>query len=272
MPSRVPGSVLLVSSDRVVEGVRERRFDVVHVGRRIPGMLWTPPGGDSPLPLVLLGHGGSGSKHQDHVVAAARELVNHHAMAACAIDGPVHGDRRPDPDAPAGLVLAQFAQLWANDGWRMTDDAVDDWRAVLDAVSALPDVGTGPVGWWGVSLGTILGLPFVAAEPRIAAAVLGLMGLAGPTRDRIERDAPSVRCPVLFLVQWDDELFARADALALFSALGSPDRRLHAYVGGHGDLPVEAFKASWQFLAERLAVPGRGQQDTDAARPARNHT
>ena len=58
-------------------------------------------------------------------------------------------------------------------------------------------------------MGTILGLPVVAAEPRISVAVLGLAGIAGPTKQRLADDAKSVRCPVLFLVQWDDELFPK---------------------------------------------------------------
>jgi dienelactone hydrolase len=48
--------------------------------------------------------------------------------------------------------------------------------AVLDAVQELGHVGAGPVGYWGVSLGCGLGVPFVAAEPRVRAAVLGLGG------------------------------------------------------------------------------------------------
>ena len=104
-------------------------------------------------------------------------------------------------------------------------------------------------------MGTIIGLPFVAAEPRIDAAVLGLMGLTGPTRDRIAEDAPRVECPVLFLIQWDDELFAREWALGLFDAIGSLDKRLHAHPGRHGDLPPEAFRSSASFLVGRLA-PG----------------
>ena len=106
-------------------------------------------------------------------------------------------------------------------------------------------------------MGTILGLPLVAAEARIDAAVLGLMGLTGPTRARIEADAPRVRCPVLFLVQWDDELFPRGDAFALFDALGSADKRLHAHRGGHGAVPDEAFAATVDFLVRHLGRPAR---------------
>jgi hypothetical protein len=83
------------------------------------------------------------------------------------------------------------------------------------------------VGYWGVSMGTTIGVPLAAAEPRIAAAVLGLMG-----GDALAEPAALVTVPVQFLVQWDDELVARETALALFDALGSAEKTLHANPGG----------------------------------------
>ena len=239
--------------------MRQRRFDVLRDDRRVPGLLWTPAAGDGPHPLVLLGHGGSGSKRQDYVVAMARRLVREHGIAAAAIDGPVHGARRSGPPAPPALVLAEFAQLWANDGDAMTDAMADDWRATLDVLRSLPDIGNGPVGWWGVSMGTIIGLPVVAADHRFGAAVLGLMGLTGPTRARIERDSPNVRCPVLFLVQWDDRMFHHDAAVALWECLGSRVKRLVAHPGDHGDLPADALETSARFLARHLAVDASGR-------------
>jgi fermentation-respiration switch protein FrsA (DUF1100 family) len=119
-------------------------------------------------------------------------------------------------------------------------------------VSLLDDVANERCGYWGLSMGTILGLPFVASEARVAVAVLGLMGLTGPTRERFVVDAPAVRCPVLFLVQWNDELFPRDKALELFDAIGSSDKRLHAHPGLHGEVPAEEFEASGRFLASHL--------------------
>jgi dienelactone hydrolase len=138
----------------------------------------------------------------------------------------------------------------------MTDTMVADWRGAVAAVQRLPEVGDGTLGYWGLSMGTILGLPLVAAEPRVAACVLGLMGMTGPTRARIAADAPRVRCPVLFLAQADDELFPLDAALELFVALGSADKRLHVHPGGHGQVPGEEFDASEAFLASRLAAAG----------------
>jgi dienelactone hydrolase len=232
------------------KGVRQRRFDLVHEGRRVPGLLWTAEDGGA-RPVVMLGHGASGSKSQDYLVGLARRLVRHHGLHAVAIDGPVHGDRRTDGGADGNLAFAEFAQAWsADDG--LIDDMVADWRGVLDAVQGLPEVTSGPCGWWGLSMGTIFGLPVCAAEPRVAAAVLGLMGIAGPTKQRFATDARTVRCPVLFLMQWDDELFRREHAFALFDSLASPDRRLHAHPGRHAEVPAEEFDASARFLAAHL--------------------
>ena len=43
--------------------------------------------------------------------------------------------------------------------------------------------------------------------------------------------------PVQFLVQWDDERIPRAQSLAVFEALGSAEKTLHANSGQHVDLP-----------------------------------
>ncbi len=232
-------------------GVRQRRFDVVHGGRTVPGMLWTPEDAASPSPLVLVGHGVTHSKSESYVVALARTLARHHGIAAVAVDGPGHGDRRPDGSADPALVFAEFSQAWAA-GPTVVDDMVQDWRAVRGAVQALDEVSGGPVGYWGLSMGTILGVSVVAAEPAVAVAVLGLWGVAGPGSERLATDAAAISCPVMFLVQWDDELCPRRYQFELFDALGTADKRLHANPGAHSAVPAEQFLASARFLADHL--------------------
>ena len=84
-------------------------------------------------------------------------------------------------------------------------------------------------------------------------AVLGLAGVAGPTKQRLADDAASIHCPVLFLAQWDDELFRRERVFELFGAIGSTDKRLHVNPGLHQDVPADEFRASETFLARTLA-------------------
>lgn len=233
------------------KGVRERLFDLDCEGRRVPGVLWTPTDAAGPRPLILLGHGGTLHKRTGYVRAMARRFVRHHGFAAAAIDGPGHGERRVDEGLDPQLRQRDFDEIWARPG--VTDQTVADWQASLDALEKLDDVGPGRVAYWGLSMGTIFGLPFVAAEPRIEAAVLGLMGVTGPTAGRIARDATRVACPVLFLQQWDDEIFPRASTLTLFDLIASRDKCLHAHPGLHAAVPPGEMSASEAFLADRLA-------------------
>ncbi len=254
------------AADSESHGVRERRFDIDYCGRRVPGVLWSPAVEERPSPLVLLGHGASSSKRQDYVVSMARRLVRHRAFAAAAIDGPVHGDRRHDvrPGAPSTsqLVFLDFAQRWAGDE-AMTDEMVADYKATLDSLQQIEGIAEGPAGYWGLSMGTILGLPFVAADDRITVAVLGLMGVTGPTRERIASDAAALTCPVLFLLPWDDELFDRASGLELFEAIGSARKCLHANPGVHGAVPREELSSSEEWIAQHL-VGGDPQVPADS--------
>jgi dienelactone hydrolase len=104
----------------------------------------------------------------------------------------------------------------------------------------------GTVGFWGISQGARVGLPLLAAEPRITAAVLGLAD--GPVGS-----APLVTAPVLFYVQSDDDLVQPDACRALFHALGSADKTLVENPGGHLDLPRTSVEESAVWLDRKLA-------------------
>ena len=228
-------------------GVTEREFRTECDGRPVPGVLWT---GDEPAgrPVALLGHGGTMDKRADYLVGVARRLVRHHGVSAFAIDGPGHGDRRTEtPTDPEGLRKA-FDAAWQGPG--TTDAIVADWRATLDAVSQ--EISPGRVGYFGLSMGTMMGVPLCAAEPRIEAAALGLMGYWGQNRDRLRADAPRIGIPVRFLVQWDDEIVPREKALELFDGLGSKDKHLRAHPGPHVAVPPDEMRGVADYLAAQL--------------------
>ena len=67
------------------------------------------------------------------------------------------------------------------------------------------------------------------------------------------RDAET-HCRVLFLMQLEDELFPRRGYLAVFDALASDDKRIHANPGLHPEMAAEEIAASFAFI-ERL-LPG----------------
>lgn len=233
------------------DGVVEQPFML----DEIPGVLWTPEGGLGTRPLILMGHGGGEHKRAPGIVARARRFAAEGGFAVAAVDVPNHGERPTDGQFDR-LASEYRARVAAGADTAALDNAlytlvvgptVAEWQAVLTAVQRLDRVGGGPVGYWGVSLGCALGMAFVAAEPRVRAAVLGLQGapvLAGA--------AAQVTVPVQFLVQWDDELMPRAQSLALFDALGSAEKTLHAHPGGHGDLPRFETDDSLRFFSRHL--------------------
>src|SRR5215210_11510 len=231
--------------------VRERGFEVEAIDRSVPGVLWLPEAGTGPRPLVLLGHGATRHKRIDYLVALGKRLAQDYGFAVAAIDAPGHGDRRAPGHDDEVALFSDFLAEWSREG--TVDDVVAEWRGAIDAVRALEEVGDGPIGYWGLSMGTIYGVPLVAAEPRIQVAVFGLMGLLGPTRARLAADAPSIACPVLLIQQWDDSLIPRQEVFELFEALGSGDKRLHAHPGDHAAVPIEEIAFSARFLARHLA-------------------
>ena len=243
--------MLALGDVRSSQGVTERAFEVEVEGRIVPGLLWTPDGANGPRPLVLIGHGATRHKRVDYIVALARRLAGDHGFAAAAIDGPGHGDRTLPGRTNEFEVFSDFLAEWSREG--TTDDMVADWTATLEELRSLVEVGDGPVGYWGLSMGTIYGLPLAAAEPRIQVAVFGLMGLVGPTRDRMADDARRLSCPVLLLQQWDDSLIPRDHVFELFNTLGSVDKRLHAHPGDHAAVPIEEMLFSTRFLVRHLS-------------------
>lgn len=237
-------------------GVSEQPFYVARGDEKIPGILWAPEEAGRGLPLVLLGHGGKSEKRNAADLSIARRFVRRHGIAVCAIDAIDHGERGPIRDTGDGPPQPEFLELWNRPD---TFDRMNaDWTATLDALVASDQFDPERVGYWGLSMGTILGLPFVASETRISAAVLGACGFSGPGArrgrfaERHRADAPRVLCPTLFMVQWDDEIFDRDGALELFDTIGAHDKKMHVHPGKHGDVPHEAVAAAREFLASRL--------------------
>jgi pimeloyl-ACP methyl ester carboxylesterase len=250
------------TEENTENGVVARDFELEVAGERVPGALWAPADATGPRPLVLMGHGGSQHKKADTLAARARRYAGTLGFVVASIDAPGHGDRITPAQAAeysaavrkrideGGGITPEVAREMA----KRAGQAVPEWRVTLDALQKLDIVGTaGPVGYWGVSMGTIIGVPLLAAEPRITAAVLGLAGLH-PENKAYATAAAAVTVPVEFAFQWDDELADHAAGIALFEALGSTEKSMHINPGGHLGIP-ERERESWERFFTRHLTP-----------------
>ncbi|MFC4118800.1 alpha/beta hydrolase [Nonomuraea zeae] len=222
-------------------GVLERDFTVGD----IPGVLWSPASGSEQAPLVLMGHGGGQHKKTPALMARAHDAATTWGFTVVAIDAPGHGDRprtAEDEQARADLRQAMAAgdtehveSITARYGAAVAQRAVPEWQATLDALQHLPEIGTeAPIGYGGgITLGTGIGIPLTAIEPRITAAIFG-GGFV--VHEALIEAARRITVPVQFLLPWDDEHVDRQSALALFDAFASTEKTLHANPGDHRNI------------------------------------
>lgn len=239
------------------DGIVTRDFTVGGV----PGVLWSPaapsPAADpSRAPLVLMGHGGGNHKKSPAMTGRARLLVHGGGFHVAVLDAPGHGDRprtAHDEQEIAALYAARAAgepegPIVVRYNAHLAGIAAPEYRAALDALQQLPEIGPdGPVGYFGLNMGTAIGVPLVAQEPRITAAVLGMHW-----PDALAEQARRITVPVEFAMQWDDEHIPRESALALFEAFASKDKTLHANAGRHKELPRFEADSAVTFLVRHL--------------------
>ncbi|MBF6338745.1 alpha/beta hydrolase [Nocardia abscessus] len=237
-------------------GVVEREFTVGEV----PGVLFSPASGSEHAPLVLMAHGGGQHKRAPGIVGRAHRFVTGYGFHVAALDAPGHGDRPRTAEYEQHVAVLRraraagepIAPIIVDLHIYLAERAVPEWQVTLDALQELPQIGAeGPVGFWGIMQGTGIGVPLTAVEPRITAAIFGVLG-----HESLTEAAGRITVPVQFLLQWDDELVDRRSGLTLFDAFASKEKTLHANAGGHGEMPGFEVDSAARFFARHLGRLG----------------
>ena len=234
-------------------GVVERNF----ILGEVTGVLWSPTAGSEHAPLVLTGHGGGLHKKAPGVVARAHHYVTTCGFTVAAIDAPGHGDRPRNAQDEQWVEALRAARAAGEpiDAFvidynsSLAERAVPEWQATLDALQALPEIGTeAPVGYGGMTLATAIGVPLTAIEPRITAAVFG----GALAYKALTEAARRITIPVQFLLPWDDQEISRQHGLAVFDSFASTGKTLHATPGGHREVPWFEVEDSARFFQRHL--------------------
>ena len=202
-----PADLRLISHT-TSEGVTTREL----VLGDVTAVLWAPEHAAPGTPVVLLGHGGEQHRHHPAMSGRAR-LLTDVGFRPLALDAGGHG---PRPRTP-------YDEL------------------------AVPEIGDAPAGYWGIALGTAIGVPLAAAEPLIQAAVFGLFWPS-----TLIEAARRITVPIEFDLQWDDEHIPREGGLALFDTFASKEKSLHVNAGKHMEMPRFEAASAVRFLERHL--------------------
>lgn len=230
----------------------------------VPGVLWTPGRSNDSSALIAVGHGGSHHKKSANIRSQAIRYAKNFAWATLAIDAPKHGDRigLKEAELERARTLARIqgkpiipplnTEEKINYLDTLTAQAVPEWQAALDFVLESTIIQKNlPVAYCGVSQGSSIGIPLLAADNRYCCAVLGLAQLH-PDHVSLGLAAKKITIPLRFVFQWDDSIRDRKYGLALFDAFGSREKSMHINTGGHAEIP-ESEVDSWdQFLYTHL--------------------
>lgn len=206
----------------------------------IPAKVYDPGGGAG---LLLLGHGGGRSKDSARFVELARHYADRTRLAVVCMDAVDHGERAPR-DATPGLP-----PLWHSGA---VEQMVSDWQACVGAMAHLGP----PLAYVGFSMGSIFGVPVVAAMPSIEAAVFVVGGVPSggefqdpPLGPLILEAASGLVVPdVLMINMTQDETFSVDGAHALFDAFPGGNKRLVFWEGPHDEWPGEAIDLTAEFV------------------------
>ncbi len=253
-----------LTKEKQIDGVAQRDFRLEVDGQSVPCTVWShPDAGPAPV-LICMGHGGSQHKKTAGIRARALEYAARLGWVTLAIDAPGHGDRI-SRERSAELERSVGARVTGRADGRGLDPeearalssiaqrAVPEWRAAIDSTLGLDCVSPhAAVGYWGVSMGTRIGVPMVAGDPRIRCAIFGLAGVRPGQADFAEA-ARRIEIPIQFVFQWDDAVAPREHGIELFDAFGSKEKTMHVNPGGHMGIPSFERDAWLAFFQRHLS-------------------
>ena len=154
----------------------------------LPVHIWLPKEGAGPFPVVIYGHGLGGDATQGESIAAGIAPLG---FAVVAVSTLRHGDhptaRKDDPNAFFLDLLGIDINAFTIDAMVFRENlrqASLDKLQLLALLRAHPDIDgdasadldLAHIGYFGISLGGIMGADFLALSDGVGAAVLGLAG------------------------------------------------------------------------------------------------
>lgn len=224
--------------------ISEEQINLAPTGETsIPCSIWMQT--EPPRGIVILGHGLGVDRFDATVMRPMELLVQDHHAAVVVPEIPLHGTRTELPYDTLEIV-GRWQKFWISGG---IDSICKELQLLTDfCIRRFDNV---PITYFGASLGTQYGIPFLAQTKNIRSAVLGLFGSHPPPKTPVMNQfAPEVQCPVYFIQKLDDEIHSAESTTHLFSTIGALEKVIDSSSGRHGDVSMETVANACSFLAK----------------------
>ncbi len=229
---------------------------------RVTGLLSIPRGKTGSIPVIILLHGLGDRKTVDYI-EAGNTLLTQHGYAVLRIDVANHGDRKVyDYD----FDLTDGYKYWTRD---IISQTVFDLRRAVDFLETRDDLDKDRIGFFGISLGGMIGTVFCSVDNRVAVPVIALAGgnlslmfgvdaITDEAKeyfsiiDPINFIAEIKPRPLLMINAENDEVIPPITSKMLFKEASEP-KEIIWYNSKHRDLPVEeAYLSAIKWFDEKL--------------------
>jgi cephalosporin-C deacetylase-like acetyl esterase len=228
----------------------------------VTGLLALPGKGLAPFPVVILMHGLGDRKTVDYVEAGNKFLLDA-GYAVLRLDISNHGDRfRYDYD----FDLTGGYRYWSRE---LITQTVFDLRRAVDFIQTRDELDPQRIGYFGISLGGMIGTIFCGIEERVKVPVIVLAGgklnlmfgmeaFSADTKhflsliDPIHYVGLIAPRPLLMINASQDDIIPPVTSRLLFKAAKEP-KEIIWYPTKHHDLPVgKAYPDGIHWFDEHL--------------------
>jgi len=237
------------------------RFSSIH-NQRVNGLLTVPTTKEEPHPVIILLHGLGDRKTVDYIEAGHDYFVKS-GYAVLRIDIANHGERKADD---YDFSLTDGYRYWTRD---IITQTVFDLRRSIDFLHSRKEIDPNQIGYFGISLGGVIGTIFCGVDNRVKVPVIALaggnlslmFGMDALTEDAkdffsiidpinfVEQIAPR---PLLMINAENDEVIVPITSKLLFNKAKQP-KEIIWYPSRHRDLPIDkAYPAGIEWFNKYL--------------------
>ncbi len=216
--------------------------------KKVTGLLTLPKKGEQPFPTIILMHGLGDRKTVDYIETGNNYLLEA-GYAVLRLDISNHGDRfKYDYD----FNLTDGYRYWTRN---IITQTVFDLRRAVDFIHTREELDHDRIGYYGISLGGIIGTIFCGVEERVQVPVIILAGgslnlmfgmdaLSSDTKnylsiiDPIHYVAMIAPRPLLMINAENDDVVPPMTSKLLFKAARKP-KEIIWYPAKHHDIPID---------------------------------